>query len=97
MTFKEIASLCSLTLKVNKLQNRFIKLIENKIYYKKIFLFILKNKKFKKKSFYLYILLIEKFHVIALCKEILQTRHLNCNEAKLSEMERSHLLLVYKQ
>ena len=39
-----ISSISSLTLKVNKLQNRFIKLIENKKYYKKIFLFILKNK-----------------------------------------------------
>ena len=40
MTFKEIASISSLTLKVNKLQNRFIKLIENKKILKEKFFYL---------------------------------------------------------
>ena len=37
------------------------------------------------------------FHVIALCIENPPTRHFDRNEAKLSEVEKSQLLLSYKQ
>ena len=37
------------------------------------------------------------FHVKVICKEMLLTRHLDRNEAKLSVAERSQLLFGYKQ